>query len=72
MADGRDQRTSGTAGLTPLDPGDAGRHGLYRQFGFEPFSTPDRFMERFNGRIRGWADPLVCARPPGRPWLRRR
>lgn len=23
-------------------------HGLYRQFGFEPFSTPDRFMERFN------------------------
>jgi GNAT superfamily N-acetyltransferase len=25
-------------------------HGLYRQFGFEPLSAPDRFMERFEGR----------------------
>lgn len=24
-------------------------HGLYRQFGFEPLSAPDRFMERFSG-----------------------
>ncbi len=23
-------------------------HGLYRQFGFEPLSAPDRFMERFH------------------------